>query len=37
MTFGLTRGTEKLDEALQDIDALVFNESLPKQECTVRA
>jgi len=30
MTFGLTGGTEILDEALKVIDALVFNESLPK-------
>ena len=29
-TFGLIGRTEALDEALQDIDALVFDESLPR-------
>ena len=28
--FGLIGGTEALDEALQDIDALVFHESHPR-------
>ena len=28
-TFGLAGGTQALDEALQDIDALVFDESRP--------
>ena len=31
VTFGLVGGTEKLDEALQDIDALVFDESLSRK------
>ena len=35
--FGLVGGTKKLDKALQDIDALVFDESLPWKECVAPA
>ena len=36
-TFSLVGGTEKLDEALQDIYSLVFDESLPRKECATPA
>ena len=34
---GLTGGIEQLDEALEDIDALVFDEVPPKKECVASA
>ena len=37
MTFGLVGGMEKLDEALQDIDALIFDEFFPRKEFVVPA
>lgn len=37
VTFGLFGGMKKLDESLQDIDVLVFDESSPRTKCVAPA